>query len=75
MPRKPDATPSPRQPLTIRCAYCGQAFKLLSIAGHKTFPFCSARCREADLGNWFSGRYKVPGPPLPPEPPDESNEQ
>ena len=23
------------------------------------YPFCSARCRMADLGNWFSGSYSV----------------
>jgi len=24
-----------------------------------THPFCSSRCRMADLGNWFSGGYSV----------------
>ncbi len=24
------------------------------------FPFCSARCRTIDLGNWLDGRYAVP---------------
>jgi hypothetical protein len=23
-------------------------------------PFCSARCRDRDLLNWFSGRYAIP---------------
>jgi endogenous inhibitor of DNA gyrase (YacG/DUF329 family) len=22
-------------------------------------PFCSARCRQVDLGRWLSGRYAV----------------
>lgn len=26
------------------------------------FPFCSERCRMADLGRWFTGDYKVPQP-------------
>ncbi len=26
-------------------------------AEHK--PFCSARCREVDLGKWFTGSYAV----------------
>jgi uncharacterized protein len=26
-------------------------------------PFCSARCAEIDLGRWFAGAYRVPGPP------------
>ena len=23
-------------------------------------PFCSARCRQIDLGHWFSGTYAIP---------------
>lgn len=23
-------------------------------------PFCSPRCRDVDLGRWFSGAYAVP---------------
>lgn len=26
------------------------------------FPFCSKRCRMADLGRWFSGDYKISEP-------------
>ena len=26
-------------------------------------PFCSARCRDIDLGRWFGEGYAVPGPP------------
>lgn len=25
----------------------------------ETFPFCSPRCRMADLGKWFSGSYSI----------------
>ncbi len=25
----------------------------------KNFPFCSARCKLVDAGNWFEGRYSV----------------
>ncbi len=25
-------------------------------------PFCSRRCREADLGNWAMEKYRIPGP-------------
>jgi endogenous inhibitor of DNA gyrase (YacG/DUF329 family) len=32
-------------------------------AQNATFPFCSARCKLADLGNWLSGRYAVGGEP------------
>ncbi len=24
-------------------------------------PFCSSRCRDRDLANWFNGGYAVPG--------------
>ncbi len=30
-------------------------------------PFCSARCADVDLGRWFTGTYRVPGPPEEPE--------
>jgi endogenous inhibitor of DNA gyrase (YacG/DUF329 family) len=26
-------------------------------------PFCSERCKMADLGRWLSGDYRVPGRP------------
>jgi len=32
-------------------------------------PFCSRRCADVDLGRWFSGDYRVPGPPVDPEDP------
>ncbi|MBA3948694.1 MAG: DNA gyrase inhibitor YacG [Acidobacteria bacterium] len=27
-------------------------------------PFCSERCKMADLGRWLSGDYRVPGAPI-----------
>jgi len=41
------------------------------------FPFCSARCRALDLARWFTGSYRVPGPPAaaPPEKPGEDDKQ
>lgn len=30
-------------------------------------PFCSARCRDRDLAQWFGEGYAVPGPPATPE--------
>ena len=27
-------------------------------------PFCSERCRQVDLGRWFTESYAVPGKPL-----------
>lgn len=40
------------------CPTCGK-----SVAGDdKTFPFCSSRCRNVDLGKWFNGEYGVSEP-------------
>lgn len=36
------------------CPVCGKP----SIAEHR--PFCSARCKQVDLGRWFGERYSVP---------------
>jgi endogenous inhibitor of DNA gyrase (YacG/DUF329 family) len=44
-----------------RCPRCGKEFDYANIASHKPFPFCSARCRDVDLGNWLSGNYVIPG--------------
>ncbi|MGI9377467.1 MAG: DNA gyrase inhibitor YacG [Tsuneonella suprasediminis] len=30
-------------------------------------PFCSQRCRDRDLAQWFNDGYAVPGPPADPE--------
>lgn len=40
---------------TRRCPTCG------TLVGEavETFPFCSKRCRDVDLGNWFSGSYAI----------------
>ncbi len=40
------------------CRMCGKPIER-SVA---TFPFCSKRCRMADLGKWFSGGYRVSRP-------------
>ncbi len=29
------------------------------ITESKAFPFCSARCKNLDLGNWASEKYRV----------------
>lgn len=30
-------------------------------------PFCSPRCRDRDLAQWFNEGYAVPGEPVSPE--------
>lgn len=32
-----------------------------------TFPFCNARCKLLDLGNWLTGKYVVSSPLSPDE--------
>ena len=43
------------------CPICGRP------GSARDRPFCSPRCREIDLGRWFSGVYAVPAV----EPPDD----
>jgi hypothetical protein len=37
-----------------RCPVCGRP----SVAEHR--PFCSARCKDVDLGRWLKGTYRIP---------------
>jgi hypothetical protein len=57
---------------TGRCPQCGKA--LARGADHPFRPFCSERCKLADLGQWFAGRYAIPAEDngeVPPEAPGE----
>jgi hypothetical protein len=45
------------------------------VADHKPFPFCSDRCRDIDLGNWLTGKYVIPGPPVVKNGEDEIEEE
>ncbi|HLX59913.1 MAG TPA: DNA gyrase inhibitor YacG [Planctomycetota bacterium] len=70
----PDA-PNPTPIRQARCPYCGREFEYKSVAEHKPFPFCSARCRDVDLGKWFSGAYAIPGEELPADPDEATPER
>ncbi len=48
-PPPPHRTPRP-------CPVCG---KRPADAAFR--PFCSARCRQVDLGRWLAGDYAIPG--------------
>jgi endogenous inhibitor of DNA gyrase (YacG/DUF329 family) len=37
-----------------RCAYCRK-----QPVEHRWRPFCSERCKMADLGHWISGDYRI----------------
>ncbi len=62
---RPGSGKAPRL-VESRCVYpgCGRKFTYEpSDLKGSSFPFCSARCKGADLGNWVSESYRVPGMP------------
>jgi endogenous inhibitor of DNA gyrase (YacG/DUF329 family) len=60
------ATSKPRQ---VSCPRCGAP----SVFGPDNCfrPFCSERCRNADLGAWASEQYRVAAP-VDPEPDEDT---
>lgn len=44
--------------MTIKCPIC----KKEVTKENPEFPFCSARCRTIDLGNWASEKYVISTP-------------
>jgi len=42
-----------------KCPTCSRLF-VPSEATQPFRPFCSARCRAADLGKWLDGGYRIP---------------
>ncbi|MDQ3831080.1 MAG: DNA gyrase inhibitor YacG [Candidatus Tectomicrobia bacterium] len=51
---------------TVCCPTCGRR---TTWRENPHRPFCSARCRLADLEGWLSGRYRVAGDPEAPDAP------
>jgi len=51
------AKPPPAR--TVKCPHCGVPVEWGPQSPHR--PFCSARCRQLDLGAWASDAYRVPG--------------
>jgi len=49
------------------CAICGKP------RVREFSPFCSARCKDIDLGRWLKGSYVIPGAPV--EKDDEPDEE
>ncbi len=37
-----------------KCPTCG------SFSVKSSYPFCSQRCSNIDLGKWFDGKYSIP---------------
>lgn len=44
--------------MSASCPGCGKPLGEKSDARFR--PFCSQRCKMADLGGWFAERYSVP---------------
>jgi uncharacterized protein len=53
--------PSAGAPRTVACPKCGK--KSIFEPWNPWRPFCSERCRVADLGAWASEGYRIPGKP------------
>lgn len=43
--------------MKVPCPICK---KLATYEGNEFRPFCSARCKTIDLGDWASGKYAIP---------------
>ena len=52
-----------------KCPNCRTEVSQPNSASVSTWPFCSERCRMADLDRWFTEEYRVPGKHL-----DEADE-
>jgi uncharacterized protein len=50
------------RPASPFCVYCRQRPVV-----REWRPFCSERCKTADLGRWLTGGYRVAGPAADPE--------
>ncbi len=44
---------------SMKCPICKKKVK----PGDPDFPFCSEHCRDIDLGNWATEKYRIPGAP------------
>lgn len=44
-------------PKTPSCNICERPVELRPANPY--FPFCSARCKDVDLGQWFQEEYRV----------------
>jgi endogenous inhibitor of DNA gyrase (YacG/DUF329 family) len=56
-----------------RCPRCGERFTAEPGPDAEHFPFCSRRCRMADLDRWFTEDYSIPGGPEGVGDPEESS--
>jgi len=55
--------------MKLNCPICKQP---VDSETNSEFPFCSQRCREHDLGNWATEKYKVAVPMMDESEPEET---
>ena len=55
--------------MSLECPTCKA--RVATVDDNPAFPFCSARCKLVDLGNWLGGVYRTPGEPAYPEEPSD----
>lgn len=59
---------TPPAPSPVKCPVCGtpvatpDANATATTEAPATFPFCSSRCRQVDLGRWMNESYVVSRP-------------
>jgi endogenous inhibitor of DNA gyrase (YacG/DUF329 family) len=58
LPRAGTGAKNPR--VHIRCPICARTCDIPDDAPHR--PFCSARCKTIDLGNWLGEAYRISRP-------------
>lgn len=63
-----DSDSSRPAPRIVKCPACGRDVVWGAESPYR--PFCSARCRQLDLGAWASEQYRIPAA-NPPDPEDE----
>jgi endogenous inhibitor of DNA gyrase (YacG/DUF329 family) len=56
----------------VACPRCGAAVPW--TAENRFRPFCSERCKMADLGAWATEEYRVPASEGKPSPPAQSED-
>ena len=54
----------------ITCPICKTVLEN-AADDHEARPFCSARCKLVDLGNWLNESYRIPTSERPEGPDDE----
>ncbi len=60
------------EPPIVKCPRCGKPVKWVPESAWR--PFCSARCKQIDLGAWASGDYRIPDT-TPPDPDSKNHSE